>query len=240
MSKDHLLVRSEDLPHVMEGAGALVKRVVGPGSPVRNVGPLVLLDHADIPPGVGFPMHPHSGFEILTYIMEGEVRHKDSEGFEAVVGGGGMQHLVTGRGMWHEEMPGDAGAKVLQIWVSLPPEARNVPPAYRSIPSEEAPEVKEDGVCRKALAGIEAPVRFHHPVAIQDIHVREEGDLHAPSADGSLVLYAISGSSLLCIGSDSLRMREGDLLLLREPRSIKVKPGEGAFRLALFQIQSGE
>jgi redox-sensitive bicupin YhaK (pirin superfamily) len=236
MSKDYLLVRAEDLPYVMEGTGALVKRVVGPGSPVPNVGPLILVDHADIPPGVGFPMHPHSGFEILTYVMEGEVRHRDSEGFEAVVGGGGMQHLVTGRGMWHEEMPGRRGAKVLQIWVSLPPEARSVAPAYRSISSEEAPKVKDGPIHRKVLVGPEAPVSFHRSVSIHDIHVMEDTVLERPVADGSLILYVVSGSAAFSLGSESISVGGGDLLLLPLSGSVGVKPAGGALRLALFQI----
>lgn len=238
MPEELLLVKSDDLPHVMEGAGAVVKRVVGPSSPVPRVGPLILLDHADIPPGVGFPMHPHAGFEILTYIIRGEVRHKDSEGFQAAVEAGGMQHLFTGRGMWHEEMPGSDGATVLQIWVSLPSEAKGLPPAYRSIPEAEVPKGTDGPLSWRLLASPQGPVVFRRRVYVRDAHA--DGETEVPSSrEGFIrVIYAIQGSAELTVASSRVNAASGDLLLIRGSGSMALQPGEDGFRFALFELPS--
>lgn len=233
---EYRLVRSDDIPFVMEGAGALVKRVIGPGGPLPRIGPLILLDHAEIPPEVGFPMHPHSGFEILTYILRGEVRHKDSEGFEAVVGQGGMQHLMTGRGMWHEEMPGKMGAEALQIWVSLPSDFRDTSPEYRSINPEEIAAIQDGSISRKVLAGRDGPLRFHREVSIEDMSLKGGVEIPLRDREASYALYLLRGDGHVSLGGSDLEAREGDILLLRGVEKPLVEPETGDLRFVLFSL----
>lgn len=133
-----------------DGAGVKLTRIIA--SPeVPMVDPLLLLDcfESDNPNDyiAGFPPHPHRGFETVTYMLEGRMRHKDSAGNEGVIAPGGVQWMTAGRGIVHSEMPEQQQGllKGFQLWVNLPAKEKMTAPKYQeydaaAIPQESTPE----------------------------------------------------------------------------------------------------
>lgn len=140
-----------------EAKGVTIRRVIG-GERMAIFDPVMLLDHASIAADsetVGFPRHPHRGIETLSYVIAGEVGHKDSIGNESVVGPGGTQWMTAGNGIWHEEMmkPGTEGAEMLQLWFSLPRAQKRTPASYLGGPAETVPEVTKASAVVRVVAG---------------------------------------------------------------------------------------
>ena len=103
----------------------------------------------------GFPDHPHRGFETVTYMLEGRMRHRDSAGNEGLLGPGGVQWMTAGRGVIHSEMPEQAEGRMegFQLWLNLAGADKMCPPWYRDIPSAEVPVVRAEGVAVRVIAG---------------------------------------------------------------------------------------
>jgi len=142
---------------VDEAKGVTIRRVIG-GDRMAILDPFLLLDHASIKAEsdvVGFPRHPHRGIETLSYVLTGEVGHKDSIGNESIVGPGGTQWMTAGNGIWHEEMmkPGAEGAEMLQLWFSLPRAQKRIPAAYLGGPADTVPEVEKASGIVRVVAG---------------------------------------------------------------------------------------
>ena len=125
-----------------------------PQRQLTALGPFVFLDHYRHtgPRGVGDRPHPHAGIEVVSYLLEGGVEHRDSMGFRDRLGPGDAQFIRTGRGMIHAEQP-LGGRHGLQLWTSLPPELKEVEPSYASLRAEEIPEVIAEGSRLRVLAG---------------------------------------------------------------------------------------
>lgn len=146
--------------YVLEGAGVLLQRSFGP-SRANPFDPFLLFDHFAFNdpldgPIAGFPMHPHRGIETVTYMLEGNTRHRDSLGNSGVIGPGDVQWMTSGRGIMHEEMPkrGPSGqVNGFQLWVNLPASQKLSPPRYRGITADEIPAVEQDGVTVRTVAG---------------------------------------------------------------------------------------
>ncbi len=144
---------------VMEGAGVLLRRSFGP-SRENPLDPFLLFDHFAFNdpiegPIVGFPMHPHRGIETVTYMLEGNTRHRDSLGNVGVIGPGDVQWMTSGRGIMHEEMPkrGPSGKVVgFQLWVNLPAAEKMSPPRYQEV-SQAADPARRGGGCAGAHRG---------------------------------------------------------------------------------------
>ena len=108
-----------------DGAGVHLTRIIG--QPVlRHLDPFLMLDrfHSDDPGAyiAGFPDYPHRGFETVTIMAAGRMRHRDSRGNSGLIGGGGVQWMTAGRGIVHSEMPEqeDGLMRGFQLWVNLP------------------------------------------------------------------------------------------------------------------------
>ena len=108
-----------------DGAGVKMTRIIGTGE-LNTLDPFLLLDafESDQPDDYigGFPSHPHRGFETVTYLLAGRMRHKDSAGNEGVIEPGGVQWMTAGRGIIHSEMPEQENGLLMgfQLWVNLP------------------------------------------------------------------------------------------------------------------------
>jgi redox-sensitive bicupin YhaK (pirin superfamily) len=144
---------------VMDGAGVKINRVLT-GSLQRRLDPFLMLDAFGSDKAgdyiAGFPEHPHRGFETVTYMLNGRMRHRDSAGNEGLVTNGGVQWMTAGRGVIHSEMPEqDEGLmEGFQLWLNLPAKDKMSDPWYRDIPSEEVPRfTNEDGVTVQVIAG---------------------------------------------------------------------------------------
>jgi quercetin 2,3-dioxygenase len=129
-----------------DGAGVKLTRVLTQDLQKR-LDPFLMLDNfaSDKPEdyGAGFPNHPHRGFETITYMLAGRMRHKDSGGHEGLLQNGGVQWMTAGSGLVHSEMPEqEAGVmEGFQLWLNLPGKDKLCPPWYRDIQSESIPEV---------------------------------------------------------------------------------------------------
>ncbi len=147
-----------------DGAGVKLTRVIGqPALP--DLDPFLMLDEFGTDnPGdyiAGFPAHPHRGFETVTYMLDGRMRHQDNHGHEGVLVPGAVQWMTAGRGIVHSEMPEQQEGRMrgFQLWLNLPASAKMIEPAYQEFGPERIPMVSPArGVHVKVIAGQVGPV----------------------------------------------------------------------------------
>jgi redox-sensitive bicupin YhaK (pirin superfamily) len=148
----------------LEGGGFLVHRPL-PTRAVEQVDPFLLLDEMgpmDHGPGEaeGAPDHPHKGFELITYLLAGEMEHLDSHGNHGILRAGDAQYMLGGAGLVHSEMPSEAFLRSgghrhgFQIWVNLSKADKALAPSYKDVPSDTIPVARpSEGVTARVLAG---------------------------------------------------------------------------------------
>lgn len=143
-----------------DGAGVRLTRYIG-SQLLSELDPFLLLDffESDNPDDyiAGFPSHPHRGFETVTYLLAGKMRHGDSVGHSGVIEAGGIQWMTAGRGIIHSEMPEQENGRLagFQLWVNLPSEKKLCEPAYHEHPKEEIPaESRLSGAEVRVIAGV--------------------------------------------------------------------------------------
>ncbi len=142
-----------------DGAGVKLTRVLT--QPLqRRLDPFLMLDAfgTDNPDDYigGFPDHPHRGFETITYMIAGRMRHRDNAGHEGLLQNGGVQWMTAGRGIVHSELPEQEGGRMegFQLWLNLPAKDKMSPPWYRDIQSESIPQfTTPEGVTVRVIAG---------------------------------------------------------------------------------------
>jgi quercetin 2,3-dioxygenase len=142
-----------------DGAGVRLTRVIGqPG--LSELDPFLLLDEfrSDNPGDyiAGFPEHPHRGFETVTYLIAGRVRHEDNKGHKGLLTAGSVQWMTAGRGIVHSEMPEQEQGLLqgFQLWVNLPRRSKMTPPRYQEYEPGDIPEAKlADGTRARIIAG---------------------------------------------------------------------------------------
>jgi len=164
---------------VIEGADVKLRRSFGPRR--ENLfDPFLLFDHFAFNdpiegPIVGFPQHPHRGIETVTYMLEGNVRHRDSLGNVGVIGPGDLQWMTSGRGILHEELPQRGPSGVVngfQLWVNLPAKEKMSQPRYQEVTAKDVPVIASDGVQVRLVAGIYGGIRGSvTEIAIQPLYM---------------------------------------------------------------------
>ncbi len=153
----------------IEGAGVRLKRVFG-FHDLPRLDPFLLMDdfRSDKTEDFisGFPWHPHRGIETITYVLEGDVEHKDSLGNGGVISSGDVQWMTAGGGILHHEMPkGDGKGRMygFQLWANLPAKDKMMAPRYRDVKQKDIPTVKVNGaqvrVISGEVAGVKGPVQ---------------------------------------------------------------------------------
>lgn len=230
------LVRGQD---TSDGAGVKLKRVLTHDLQQR-LDPFLMLDaFGSDKPGdyiAGFPDHPHRGFETVTYMIAGRMRHRDSRGHEGLLENGGVQWMTAGRGLVHSEMPEQEEGVMegFQLWLNLPSQRKMCDPWYRDIPSSEIPEVHLPGGLRvRVIAGVCTGVagaisRDQTEPLYLDMHFDGANDAaalsHALPAHHNALVYPYRGALEVCgaTGSQSVPQahmgvlrNEGDGLVLR-------------------------
>lgn len=145
--------------NTQDGAGVKLRRSLG-SNPHLRMDPFLMLDefYSDDPNDylAGFPSHPHRGFETITYMLEGRMRHEDHLGNSGLLETGGVQWMTAGRGIIHSEMPEQKEGRMrgFQIWLNLPAEDKMMPAGYEDIPAEKMARVAlEKGGHIKVIAG---------------------------------------------------------------------------------------
>jgi hypothetical protein len=150
---------------VSDGAGVKLSRVLSTNLQQR-LDPFLMLDDfgSDSPDDylAGFPDHPHRGFETVTYMLEGRMRHRDNAGHEGLLCSGDVQWMTAGRGLIHSEMPEQEQGRMrgFQLWVNLPACDKMMAPRYRGIDAKAIPVWHpEENVTAKIIAGAQGPIR---------------------------------------------------------------------------------
>jgi len=148
-----------------DGAGVRLTRVIGT-SALDHLDPFLLLDEFKSDKAddylAGFPDHPHRGFETVTYMLAGAMRHRDHVGNQGELVPGSVQWMTAGRGIIHSEMPRQKDGLMwgFQLWVNLPARDKMTAPRYQDIPPEKIPEVElTAGVRARVIAGETGGVR---------------------------------------------------------------------------------
>ena len=142
-----------------DGAGVKLTRIIGTPH-LDMLDPFLMLDCFESDDAddyvAGFPTHPHRGFETVTYLLNGRMRHKDNAGNEGVIEPGGVQWMTAGKGILHSEMPEQQEGllKGFQLWVNLPAKAKMSEPGYQEFLPESTPlEQRDNGIEIRVIAG---------------------------------------------------------------------------------------
>lgn len=142
-----------------DGAGVRLTRVIGTPS-LPELDPFLMLDEFGTERAedyiAGFPDHPHRGFETVTYMLDGRMRHKDNHGNEGLLTPGSVQWMTAGRGLVHSEMPEQESGRMrgFQLWVNLPARDKMSAPRYQEFAPERIPQLAPvEGVSVKVIAG---------------------------------------------------------------------------------------
>ena len=187
-----------------DGAGVKLKRVIG--TPALDlIDPFLMLDEfgSDDPESwiAGFPDHPHRGFETVTIMLDGRVKHADSVGNKGVIESGDVQWMTAGRGIIHSEMPERASGRLhgFQLWVNLPGRLKMSPPRYQDVPAARIASVAHHGARLRVIAGeafgAEGAASTLTPVRLLDVTIAPGAPFEIEVPDShACFLYAYEGA----------------------------------------------
>ena len=184
-----------------------------PGPGLDQLDPFLFLNHhgpQTYPPGnrgLPFGPHPHRGFETVTFILAGDLAHRDSGGHDSIISAGGVQWMTAGRGIVHAEISPaafmqDGGAlEILQLWVNLPARLKMVAPRYTGLQRDAIPAITADQarVTLQAISGMwegtAGPIASLTDVAMATLHLAPGGQMCLPVAAGrAVLLYVVRGA----------------------------------------------
>ena len=228
-----------------DGAGVKLVRVIG--SPQLDMlDPFLMLDEfgTDQPEDylAGFPSHPHRGFETVTYMLDGRMRHKDNHGNEGVLVPGSVQWMTAGRGIVHSEMPEQEEGRMrgFQLWVNLPATEKMTAPRYQEYGPERFPDIDiAPGVRAKLIAG---RIGAHEGAIRQPATDPTYFDLgldagarfdHALPTDHSAFVYVYEGAIAAGEGADAATVTAGELAILGPGEQARLEGRENGSRLIL-------
>ena len=231
-----------------DGAGVKLRRSLG-SRPNLRFDPFLMLDEffSDDPNDylAGFPDHPHRGFETVTYMLEGRMRHEDVFGNRGDLGPGDVQWMTAGRGIIHSEMPQQAEGRMrgFQLWINLPAREKMKPAAWRDVPSQTIPRVAfEGGGELRVIAG-----RFEHagtatagPIGglstdpqYYDLRLPANATVELPTPPGhNAFLYVYEGAA--SVGEDARPLPFRAAGLLTPGGSVRIAAGETGVKLLLL------
>jgi redox-sensitive bicupin YhaK (pirin superfamily) len=222
-----------------DGAGVKLRRVIGQPQ-LPDLDPFLMLDEFGTDKAedyiAGFPDHPHRGFETVTYMLDGRMRHRDNHGNEGVLVPGSVQWMTAGRGLVHSEMPEQQGGRMrgFQLWLNLPAREKMTAPRYQEFGPERIPVVAPaKGVTVKVIAGRVADTMgpISQPATdptYLDVAI-EPGAQFVQSlpADYAAFLYVFEGSLRVGAGSDVTVVQTHDLAVLGEGNEIRLQGASG-------------
>ena len=188
-----------------DGSGVQLTRMVG-NPALDMLDPFLMLDliDSDDPNSyiAGFPSHPHRGFETVTVMLEGFMRHQDSVGNDGLLRPGDVQWMTAGRGIIHSELPEmiDGRLKGFQLWVNLPAKKKMMRPCYQDIAAEKISNALFLGGTARVIAGnylgVNGPARVQIPVRILDVILEPETEWRIDPPEGSNLFMCIYGGSI--------------------------------------------
>jgi redox-sensitive bicupin YhaK (pirin superfamily) len=228
VSRLRAVARVHDAVRTLEGAGFAVRRPF-PTPALDHVDPFLLLDEmgpSDLGPGEakGAPDHPHRGFETVTYLLAGEMEHRDSSGHAGRLRPGDVQWMTAGAGVVHSEMPsaeferGGGRMHGFQLWVNLPRRDKLMAPRYQEFPGARIPLARsEDGaVTVRVLAGealgARAVIDTRTPIVYLHFTLRPGGRVRQPvPASYTACAYVFAGDAR--VGPDDRPVGEAQLAI---------------------------
>ena len=237
-----------------DGAGVKLRRSLGSQRGLY-VDPFLMLDefYSDNPDDyiAGFPSHPHRGFETVTYMLDGHMRHEDHLGNRGDLGPGDVQWMTAARGIIHSEMPQQSEGRMrgFQLWLNLPSSEKMKPAAYRDVPAREIPCVSlPSGGKIKVIAGSfelngsitqgainGAGAKLSTDPLYLDVHLPAGSELTAPmSAGHNAFLYTYEGSAEVGPAGAAKSLPHRAAGVLSEGDQLHVRAGADGVRLLLL------
>lgn len=228
-----------------DGAGVKLTRVIGT-SQLPDLDPFLMLDEfgTDTPEDylAGFPDHPHRGFETVTYMLDGRMRHQDNHGNEGLLVPGSVQWMTAGRGLVHSEMPEQEAGRMrgFQLWVNLPAKDKMTAPKYQEFAPDRIPVVQPgEGVSVKIIAGnvdgVAGPISqpATDPVYL-DITLAPNASWHYDLPEGhNAFTYAFEGAVQVGEGEDARPLASQELAVLGGGVHLAFDAGAAGARLIL-------
>jgi hypothetical protein len=226
-----------------DGAGVSLVRLF-PTTQLEMLDPFLLFDafSSNDPDDylAGFPPHPHRGFETVTYLLHGNMRHRDSSGREGLLRSGGVQWMTAGSGIEHSEMPEqeDGWLSGFQLWLNLPAAQKMQPPHYQEFEPEQIPLAQPgDGTLIRVIAGttasgVSGPVTqcATQPLYL-DVTLPAGGSLHQPLPVGhNALVYLIEGR----LSIDCHELLSGSLAILGQGDQLEAEAAEEGARFLLI------
>jgi hypothetical protein len=226
-----------------EGAGFSVRRPFPGELSLSDADPFLLFDHAG--PQVngpdeakGAPWHPHRGFETVSYILDGEIAHHDTNGGGGVIAEGDTQWMTAGGGILHDELPTERSYRLggpfhaVQLWVNLPRSLKMTPPRYQSITSDTLTLLTSDDggalvrLIAGDLAGYHGPGVTHTPITYAHATLAPGAQIVVPwNPAFSAMAYVLTGRG--AVGSEQRRVEEGQLIVFGPGDNIVVSAADG-------------
>ena len=253
------IIQTVNAIKTLEGGGFPVRRPF-PIAGLLDVDPFLLLDHLGPVAwrpgeGIGAPDHPHRGFETVTYLLSGEMEHKDSAGHHGKLTPGDVQWMTAGSGVVHSELPSEKFMREggtmhgFQIWINLPAKDKMIPVRYQDISKDEIPKVtSEDEKVRASIIageamGQKAVIDTHTPIIYLHYTLSPGGRIEqAIPSDHNALAYVISGEAIL--GSNNKKVTEGQLATMSTGDSLQIHNAENSNKdvdlLILAGIPIGE
>jgi Pirin-related protein len=221
--------------YVSDGAGVSLNRVIGT-STLDNADPFLLLDEFRSNDKddyiAGFPMHPHRGFETITYMVEGSFNHRDSKGNEGKLKSGEVQWMTAGKGIIHEEMPAMENGQLwgYQLWVNLPAKLKMIEPKYRHLTVDEMPIVEDQGVKVKVISGEHkgrsGPIELYFPVNYFDVKIKV--GIFQKELKGTNLIYVHTGKVNI-VADEELEIESGNLCVITDYDKVQITGDNAGF-----------
>ena len=248
------LVRVIESIPTSDGAGVKLRRSLGSQRGL-HLDPFLMLDefYSDNPNDytAGFPSHPHRGFETVTYMLDGHMRHEDHLGNRGDLGPGDVQWMTAARGIIHSEMPQQSEGRMrgFQLWLNLPSNEKMRPAKYRDIPGDQIPRVKlAHGGAVKVIAGTlnlhgtatSGPVnsggsKLSTDPLYLDVQLPSAAEFSAPLASGhNAFLYTYEGSAKIGAVDSAKALPPRAAGVLSDGDSVRVQAGAEKVRFLLL------
>ena len=237
-----------------DGDGVKLTRIIGTPH-LEMLDPFLMLDCFESDDANdyigGFPTHPHRGFETVTYLLNGRMRHKDNAGNEGVIEPGGVQWMTAGRGILHSEMPEQQEGllKGFQLWVNLPAKAKMSEPSYQEFLPESTPlEHRENGTKIRVIAGktnegtVGPVVNSHTYPTYMDISLPANTAIEQDLInDHNAFIYVIEGDIQVqdtdAIDTATNKVVAKNLAVLSKGANVKIKSNREGARFLLIAGQ---
>lgn len=228
-----------------DGAGVRLTRVIG-GQELPDLDPFLLLDEFGTDRAedyiAGFPSHPHRGFETVTYMLDGRMRHKDNHGNEGLLTPGSVQWMTAGRGLVHSEMPEQESGRMrgFQLWVNLPAKDKMTAPRYQEFAPDNIPvATPAPGVEVKVIAGrvgdtagpIVQPAT--DPLYLDVALAPGTSWSHALPAGHNAFAYVFEGAATVGEGEDARALESREMGVLGGGGLLSLRAGAAGARLIL-------